>query len=200
MYPSASMNAASTNVNVLIFCAALCASNAVAGDPLVEASGALPDDAIVWSAQNFGRLLARASDADAVKFGALLGDTAAYLANSDPRACLQMLLPSKFGPLRAKEWPEPFLSQQMSVQRSIVRAALSSPSPGPTEELAGPVVDRAIDKLRKTHGAAAVQALRSSPQSSSDTQYCLAWAHYYQILVAFPEREASLAVRWLNAP
>jgi hypothetical protein len=197
---STTSHAPATAAFTLAVCALVTQAPALAGDPLVQAGSALPDEAVVWTAQNFGRLLARASDAHAVEFGKLLGETAAHLAQTEPSACIRMLLPSAYGPLRAKDWPKQFLNRQMSVQRKIAQDALSSPSPEPTEEQAGPIVDRALQVTRARFGDQQVKSLASPPKSPTDSQYCLAWARYYQVIGSFPASDASLAIRWLNAP
>lgn len=173
---------------------------ASASDPLLRLGSALPDDVVVWTAKNFGRHLARASDAHAVEFGQLLGETAAHLARSNPSACIRMLLPSAYGPLRARDWPKQFLDRQMAVQRRIVQDALSSPAPEPNEEAAGHVVDQALQAMRLQYGEQQVKALASPPTSATDSNYCIAWARYYQLIASLPARDASLAIRWLNAP
>ena len=160
----------------------------------------LPDEALVWSAKNFGRLLARATNEEAVEFGRVFSESTAYLGRSDPDKCIRMVMPSIFGPLRAEEWPKQYLDRQMAIQKRVVHTARTQPTAVPDEKIAGPIFDKALAAVVQKHGKDAARILSSTDKSIPAKSRCLVWSALYSELVKLPTDEAGLAIRWLNAP
>lgn len=160
----------------------------------------LTDQAIVWGATNWWRLLARASNDEAVQYGQLIAETAAHLSKSSPDACMRMIIPSVFGPLRGQEWPQPFLERQMNIQRQIVATAFTRPNAIPTEDQAGPILDRVLATLSAKHGAESVRVLSRTDKEIPKKLSCVMWSRLYKEASGLPGGEGGVLIRWLNVP
>jgi hypothetical protein len=181
---------------VLMVTVALAPQQATAND----AGGAHKDELLVWTAQNFGRLLARATNDEAIKFAVLYSETANHLVKVDPGKCLRMVMPNVFGPLRPEEWPQEFIDKQMAIQRRIVRTALTSPNTVPGEAEAGPILDRVLQTLRSKHGVEATNILTRSDKNIPSSLGCQMWSRLYLETSKLPVDQGGVLVRWLNAP
>lgn len=163
-------------------------------------NGSIVDEFLIWGNKNFSRLLARASNEEAVEFARVFSDTTTYLAKSNPKKCLRVVMPSVYGPLSREEWPTQFLDRQMTIQRRIAKTALASPNSIPTEAEAGPVFDRVYQDLARHYGAEQAKLLTRSDKNMPAKETCLAWGHLYQELSKLPPQQGGVVVRWLNAP
>jgi len=168
--------------------------------PAFSSDALLTDQAVVWGAKNWWRMLARASNGEAIQYGRLIAETTAHLSKSSPDACMRMIMPSVFGPLHSHEWPTPFLERQMSIQRQIVATAVTRPSAVPTEAQAGPILDRVLATLRSKYGAEAVKILTRADKNLPKESACVMWSRLYEEAASLPSDEGGLLVRWLNVP
>lgn len=171
-----------------------------AGAASAQVGELLSDDTLVWSSQRFGTLLAKATNPEAMEYGRIYAETSAFLGKTDPSKCVRMIYPSMFGPLRASEWPKHFLDRQMAIQRRIVTTALANPNVEPSEEVAGPLFDKAMAVLSTEYGAEAGRVLTSTVKEVDAKTRCLMWSRLYAELVKLPVDEGGVVIRWLNAP
>lgn len=182
---------------VLVIASVLSPSFALAVD---SDDSSTKNQAVVWGAKNWWRVLARANDAEASRYGQLISETTAYLSKRSPRACMRMIMPSVFGPLHKNEWPKFFIEQQMAIQQRIVTTAFTNPNAIPTEAEAGPILDQVLATLSIRHGAEAVKLLSRTDNDIPQEAGCIMWSRLYGEAASLPHAKGGVLIRWLNVP
>lgn len=158
------------------------------------------EEATLWANKNAGALISKASNDEAIEFAIVFSETANYLATTDEKKCMKMILPSIFGPLMKNEWPKQFLDRQMAIQRKFTATALSNPHEPPSEDEAGPIFDSVLEILETKYNPNTGKLLGISDNHSELKLRCEAWANLYRELSKLPPNQGGAVVRWLNAP